>query len=152
MTELQTSTTGKSRPPSAASDSASAPSHSTSPTEVSQPRAGAPWYKAIFCRVGLHKGPWEYAAEGHCTQTRECSRCGAIKARTKHQCEWRYVSDGRCEQVRPCTWCEVVSGNRIEHSWSESWQEESRWWDGEKRAHRCTRCGDIERWTVNDSD
>ncbi len=114
-----------------------------------------PWYRSLRCSLGIHRGQWDYVIEGDCTQTRTCGRCGVTHTRTKHQREWRYVSSGRCEQVQHCTRCESVSGDRIEHVehvWSDSWEPKTRWWQGDKEAHRCLRCGVVEEWTVNDGD
>ena len=111
-----------------------------------------PWLMAVLCHLGVHEGQWAYAVESHCTQGRECGRCGSVHVRTKHQREWRYMRERTCEQVRSCTRCSAANGERTSHEWSESWEPETRWWQSSKEAHRCLRCGKVEEWTVDCGD
>ena len=119
-------------------------------TRRGRQRTPKPWPIAVLCHLWMHEGRWTYVAEGNCTQGRECARCGSVHARTKHQCEWRYIRERTCEQVRSCRRCNAANGERTGHEWSEPWEPETRWWQGEKGAHRCLRCGVLEEWTVND--
>ena len=105
-----------------------------------------------LCRLGIHRGPWVYPHEGNCTQSRACARCGATHTRTKHQREWHYIRERTCEQVRSCGRCDAANGERTRHDWGETYDLERRWWQNEKRAHRCLRCGVVEEWTVSDAD
>ena len=118
-------------------------------TRRGRQRTPTPWLMSVVCRLGVHQGQWAYVAEGNCPEWRECGRCGSVHVRTKHQREWRYVSDGRCEQAQLCTRCEAASGDRIEHLWGDSWEVETSWWQGNKEAHRCLRCGVVKEWTVS---
>ncbi len=103
------------------------------------------WYATVLCRVGIHRGQWEYVAEGQCTQIRICGRCGATKARTKHQRTWRYVKGGACEQVRICKRCEAVTGDRTKHEeWGASYTV-----GRNTDAHRCKRCGVVQTWDTS---
>ena len=111
-----------------------------------------PWLMSLLCRLGLHDGRWGFAAEGNCTQGRECERCGSVHVRTKHQLEWQYIRERNCGQVRTCMRCNATKGERNSHDWSESYVVERRAWQGDKAAHHCIRCGVVEQWTVNDGD
>ena len=120
-------------------------------TRRGRQKTPTPWLMAVLCRVGLHRGPWEYAAEGNCTQGRECGRCGSVHVRTRHQHEWRYTADHKCNQIQACWRCNDVADRRTEHhDWSASWLPERRWWQGVKQAHRCLRCEVVEEWTDSD--
>ena len=121
-------------------------------TRRGRQRTPKPWPMAVLCRLGMHQGRWAFVAEGRCTQGRECARCGSVHMRTKHQREWRYVRDQSCGQVRSCTRCNAANGERTSHEWGETWEPETRWWQNEKGAHRCLRCGVEEEWTVSDPD
>ena len=121
-------------------------------TRRGQQRTPEPWLMALLCRLGAHQGQWAYVSEGNCTQGRECRRCGSVHLRTEHQREWRYIRERDCEQVRTCTRCAAANGKRTSHEWSGTWEPEHRWWQSEKAAHRCLRCGVVEEWTVNDGD
>ena len=121
-------------------------------TRIGRQRTPEPWLMAVVCRVGIHKGLWEYAARRDCTQGRECARCGCVSVRLNHQRGWFYVRDRACEQIRSCGRCKVADGKRTSHEWSESWDLETSWWQGDREAHRCLRCGKEEEWTVNDGD
>ena len=103
-----------------------------------------------LCRIAVHSGKWRYSAEGKCSQSRECGRCGALQDRTKHFRQWRYVVDRSCGQVRICIRCHCHDEHRVSHEWSRSWQVDRRWWQGAKLAHRCIRCETVEEW--DDSD
>ncbi len=121
-------------------------------TRRGRQRTPKPWLMAVLCHLGIHEGQWAYAAESNCRQGRECRRCGSVHVRTKHQREWRYIRERTCEQVRSCRRCNTANGERTSHEWSESWEPKTRWWQGQKEAHRCLRCGVVEEWTVNDGD
>ena len=146
MTQLHTNTTQIDESPSAAAG------QHTPLSARDEDRTRLPWYMAVLCRVAIHRGQWIYLAEGPCTQMRECPRCGCTKVRTKHQREWRYIRERTCEQIRSCRQCNATNGERTSHEWSESWEAEARWWQGEKWGHRCLRCGVVEEWTVYDGD
>ena len=152
MTQLHTNSTPIAESPSAAPASAPAASQDATLTERGQEKARVPWYVAVLCRVGIHRGHWAYVAEGSCTQGRECERCGSVHVRTTHQREWRYIRERTCAQVRSCKRCNAANGERTSHEWSESWEVGTRWWQSGKEAHRCLRCGVVEEWTVNDGD
>ena len=98
-----------------------------------------------LCRMGIHSGEWQYLTECACGQERECGRCGAIQARTRHRRQWRYVGDRGCGQTRVCIRCYFTDKFRDRH---EGWSEE---WDvgGSESAHRCLRCGAVETWSTN---
>ena len=116
-------------------------------TRKGRQRTPEPWLMAVVCRVGIHKGLWEYAAEGDCTQGRECARCGCVSVRSRHQREWRFVRDRACQQIRNCERCNVPNGDRTRHeNWSKSWDVEGT----SKMAHRCLRCEEVVEWTVSD--
>jgi ribosomal protein L40E len=117
-------------------------------TGQGQDRTRVPWYAAVLCRVAIHRGQWEYLAEGHCAQTRTCERCGTTKVRTKHQREWQYDRAVSCQQTRICRRCNALSGTRTRHEqWSESWNA-----GRDESAHRCLRCGIVETWSTASSD
>ena len=79
-----------------------------------------PWYLAVMCGVGIHQGQWNYTTEGWCTQTRKCQRCECTSVQTEHA--WGEES--------------VIRGES--------------WWKGDKQAHKCTRCGQVQTWTEAD--
>ena len=110
-------------------------------TRRGRQRTPKPWLMAVLCRMGLHKGPWAFVAEGNCAQGRECERCGSVHVRTKHQREWVYVSEQTCEQLRTCMRCKDTNCERTKHEWSNSWIV-----SGAKMAHRCEHCGVEETW------
>ena len=110
-------------------------------------RMPKPWLMAVLCRLGMHEGLWAYVAEGNCTLGRECERCESVHVRTKHQREWRYVADAACGQLKVCKRCLAPNGSRTRHqAWSTEWDV------GDERAHRCLRCGVVEKWSTADSD
>ena len=121
-------------------------------TRRGRQRTPKPWLMAVLCRLGIHQGQGVYVTEGNCTQEAECGRCGSVHVGTKHQREWRYIRERTCEQVRSCSRCNAANGERTSHEWSETWEPETRWWQSEKGAHRCVRCGVVEGWTVDDGD
>ena len=121
-------------------------------TRRGRQRTPKPWLMAVVCRLGMHEGQWAFVAESNCTQGRECGRCGSVHVRTKHWRVWHYIRERTCEQVRSCVRCNAANGERTSHVWSESWEPETRWWQSDKGAHRCLRCGVVEEWTVNDGD
>jgi hypothetical protein len=111
-------------------------------TGQGQDRTRVPWYAAVLCRVAIHRGQWEYLAEGHCAQTRTCERCGTTKVRTKHQREWRSVGVRNCDQVLTCGRCGTFRGQRTRH---EAWESGGDVISGEgERARQCLRCGVVE--------
>ena len=113
----------------------------------SRQRTSKSWLMAVLWRLGMHEGQWVYVAESSCTQGLECGRCGSVNVRTKHEREWRYISERTCEQARSCRRCNAANGERTLHRWSVSWEPETRWWQSDKGAHRCLRCGVVEEWT-----
>jgi hypothetical protein len=94
-----------------------------------------PWYAAMLCRLGIHRGEWRYQLERDCAQWQICERCGQTRVRTKHQSEWRYVRNGSCKQVKICRRCEVITGQRVRHAWGKTYSV-----DWSTDAHRCMRC------------
>ena len=108
-----------------------------------------PRLKAVLCLVGIHGGPWAYVAEISCSQGRECRRCGAVHARTRHQREWQYSAADKCLQDRICVRCADVNKTRTKHEdWGPTYSIES-----ETDAHECVRCGKVESWsTASDGD
>ena len=68
-----------------------------------------------------------------------------------HEGQWAYVAKGNCTQGRECERCGSVHVS-TNHEWSESWEIETRWWQGDKEGHRCLQCGEVEEWTVNNCD
>ena len=121
-------------------------------TRRGRQRTPKPWLKAVLCRLGMHAGQWAYVAKGNCTQGQECGRCGSVHVRTKHQREWRYMRERHCEQVWSCRRCNAANGERTLHSWGESWEPETSWWQNDKEAHRCLRCRVVEEWSTADCD
>ncbi len=117
-------------------------------TRKGRQRTPEPWLMAVVCRVGIHKGLWEYAAERDCTQGRECERCGSVHVRARHQREWRYIRAGSCEQVRKCGRCNDANGEKTSHKWEEDYDIETRWWQGSRDGHLCLRCGAREEFNV----
>ena len=113
------------------------------------PRRRVPAWMAVLCGLGIHEGQWVYPHEGNCTQGRGCGRCGSVHVRTKHQREWCYIRAGACGQVRSCGRCNAANGERTRHEWGETWEPETRWWQSDKMAHQCLRCGVVEEWTDN---
>ena len=152
MTQLHTNSTPTAESRSVAAASAPAASQHTPLSGRDKDRTRVPWYLAMLCRLGMHEGQWTYAAEGDCTQGRECGRCGSVHVRTQHQREWHYIRARACEQVRSCGRCNVANGERTSHEWGETYGVETRWWQGGREGHRCLRCGLVEEWTVNDGD
>ena len=121
-------------------------------TRRGRQRTPEPWLMAVVCRVGIHRGLWEYAAKRDCTQGRECARCGCVSVRSRHHREWQYLQDRSCLQIRNCERCNVPNGERTRHEWSESWEIDPGRWGSDREAHRCLRCGEVEEWTVSDGD
>ena len=119
-------------------------------TRRGRQRTPKPWPMAVLCRLGMHQGQWAFVAEGRCTQGRECGRCGSVHVRTKHQRQWRYIRDRACRQVRSCGRCNAPNGERTRHEWGATYDVEARWWQSDKRAHRCLRCGAVEEWSTHD--
>ncbi len=145
MTQLHTNSTRISKSPSAAPTSAPAASQDAALAERGQERARVPWYVKVLCRVGIHRGRWEYVAEGHCTQMRECLPCGATKVRTRHKREWRYTGESTCKQARVCGRCDASDKNRTRHEkWGKSYSVGQ-----DTDAHRCERCGVVETWDTS---
>ena len=106
-----------------------------------------------MCCLGIHPAPWVYLREGECNQLRDCRRCATTRIRVKHRRGWQYLRSNFCQQTKVCQRCGHHQGFRTNHeAWSESWEVDRRWWAGEKRRHRCRRCGVVEEWTVNDGD
>ena len=103
-----------------------------------------PWYAAMLCRLGIHRGEWRYQRERDCTQWQVCERCGKTRVRTKHQNEWLYVRNGSCKQVKICRRCEAITGQRMRHVWGETYSVN---WSTD--AHRCMRCGEVEKWDTS---
>ncbi|MDP6800363.1 MAG: hypothetical protein QF744_11145 [SAR202 cluster bacterium] len=133
--------------PNAASASPGATSLAQLPVRRDRQRTPETWVKAILCRLGIHNGPWIYAVEHVCVQSRECGRCGSVHVRTKHQHEWRYIREGACKQVKNCGRCDAAKGERTRHEWGATYDVA-----GDKEAHDCQRCGKVEKWTVSDGD
>ncbi len=128
------------------------------------------------CRLGCHHGKWEYLSEAQCSQSRVCSRCGDANARIRHKLIWRYLGEKTCEQAKTCSRCDIVpmrtvflsleglgrdrmipgdhcveipkNGYQIRHpNWSKSWEI-----DEDLAAHRCLRCGVLEKWSTACND
>ena len=121
-------------------------------TRRGRQRTPKPWPMAVLCRLGMHQGQWAFVAEGRCTQGRECGRYGSVPVRTEHQREWRYVRARSCGMARECIRCHTTDKHGVRHEWGKTYVVARRWWGGDKEAHRCLRCGEVEEWTVNDGD
>ena len=94
-----------------------------------------------MCRVGLHRGDWNYVTEGKCSQMRECRGCESIHERTKHKREWVYTRAGSCSQVKRCLRCNISEGHRSHHpSWSNI--------SGSRE--RCDRCSEVRDVSYDD--
>ncbi len=160
-------------------DSCPASSNSESlPPGVSNTKIRDLWrlLSKSMCRLGSHQGKWEYLSEAQCSQSRECSRCGEDKARIKHKLIWKYLGEKTCEQARTCSRCNIIpmrnvflspdgvvrdciipgdrcvqipkGGYQFRHpNWSATWEI-----DQDLAAHRCFRCGVIEKWSTASSD
>jgi hypothetical protein len=105
-----------------------------------------PWHRTALCRVGIHKGQWEFMVERLCDQLRTCERCVTAHVRTKHQREWRYVADRTCAQIKTCCRCDGRSGNRTRHQWGVTYSIDRR-----TDAHECNRCGEVSTWSTVES-
>ena len=107
-----------------------------------------PWYAATLCKVGLHRGTWEFAAPGNCTQTKTCERCGTTNVRTKHRHEWLYKGERTCAQAKTCIRCAAVSRSRTHHEeWGDAYDA-----GRDESGHRCLRCGTVETWSTASDD
>ena len=118
-------------------------------TRRGRQRTPKPWLMTVLCRLGIHRGPWSYLAEGDCTQGRECGRCGAVHVHTKHYRGWQYKREGSCSQIRVCTRCADVNKYRTKHeAWGDTYSI-----DSDTDAHECVRCGRVLTWsTASDGD
>jgi hypothetical protein len=100
------------------------------------------WHARFLCRVGIHRGTWQYRIDGNCGQLRMCRGCGITSLRTKHQRQWQYVKERSCEQVKTCLRCGEKGWKRIKHVWGPTYSV------GSKDAHNCTRCKKHEEWST----
>ncbi len=110
--------------------------------------ATKPWYRKPLCTLGIHRGQWDFVAEGDCTQARTCVRCAATHTRTKHRHQWQYIGKGSCKQHRACVRCQDNRGQRTHHEeWGETYTLSS-----SRDAHRCLRCAHVEDWSSDYDD
>ena len=110
--------------------------------------ATKPWYRTPLCTLGIHRGQWDFVAEGDCTQARTCVRCAATHTRTKHRHQWQYIGKGSCKQHRACVRCQDNRGQRTHHEeWGETYTLSS-----SRDAHRCLRCAHVEDWSSDYDD
>lgn len=129
-----------------------------------------------MCRIGSHRGKWEYLSEAQCSQSRTCSQCGNAKMRIKHKLAWRYLGKATCQGAMTCRRCDIVPmktvylspdglirdrvipgdtqvdlpkhGFQIQHSnWGQPWEI-----GRDQAAHRCFRCGTVEKFSTADPD
>ena len=106
-----------------------------------------PWYRLMLCHCGVHRGRWVYVAEGACKQLRVCQRCGKADRRTRHVRRWQYNWMGQCDQTKVCARCGERTGRRTKHMWGPTYTA-----DANHDAHRCTRCGESQKWSTNSDD
>jgi hypothetical protein len=108
-----------------------------------------PWYARIPEWMGLHQGPWEYLADGKCSQMRICQWCGEASLRVKHRPTWEYVKEGSCDQTKICARCAGNRGGiRVRHDWGLSYGPAL----GHDHARDCQRCPEKQTWDNDASD
>ena len=96
------------------------------------------WVGRIKCRLGAHRGHWEYKSPTECYQDKICHRCSARLERSEFSLdhipsgEWIFSHDGKCDQLEKCPRCNRRFGPKKENH--DNWGTRT----------TCTRCGDID--------